>query len=162
MRLAQLQDIRQQQTQRVDPRQILASEILSLTMAELDCAIEREMAENPALESGDVDMVLDSPQPQRDLVIESLLTSPTRLTLSVDESAERDASLRLTTTSAAENELDAPFVTRTAGDSGDSFDPLEFVSSAPSLREHLQSQVGHVVPIGVRTEIVRYLIECNR
>ncbi|MFM7186263.1 MAG: RNA polymerase sigma-54 factor [Armatimonadota bacterium] len=43
----------QQQSQRIDPRQILASEIMSWSDRELEGAIERELAENPALEARD-------------------------------------------------------------------------------------------------------------
>ena len=50
MRLSHAVEARLQHTQRIDPRQILASEILIWTTAELEAAIERELAENPALE----------------------------------------------------------------------------------------------------------------
>ena len=43
----------QQQSQRIDPRQILASEIMSWSDRELEGAIERELGENPALEARD-------------------------------------------------------------------------------------------------------------
>lgn len=51
MRLSQAVEARLQQSQRIDPRQILASEILTWTASELEAAIERELAENPALEA---------------------------------------------------------------------------------------------------------------
>ncbi len=53
MRLSQTIDARLQQTQRIDPRQILASEILAWSIGELEAAVERELAENPALEARD-------------------------------------------------------------------------------------------------------------
>ena len=51
MRLTHTVEARLQQTQRIDPRQILASEMLTWTTAELEAAVERELAENPALEA---------------------------------------------------------------------------------------------------------------
>ena len=53
MRLSHALEARMQQQQRIDPRQILASEILTWTTQELEAAIEREVAENPALEVND-------------------------------------------------------------------------------------------------------------
>ena len=50
MRLSHTLDTRQHQTQKIDPRQILASEILAWNCEELEAAIERELAENPALD----------------------------------------------------------------------------------------------------------------
>ncbi len=65
MRLAVAVEARLQQTQRIDPRQILASEILTWTTTELEAAIERELAENPALEVKDGESlpVLEAPAP---------------------------------------------------------------------------------------------------
>lgn len=73
---SQIADVRQQQTQRIDPRQILASEILTWTSEELEAAIARETGENPALEIRDtgegyvrpVDRVVPptTPTPMRD------------------------------------------------------------------------------------------------
>ena len=50
MRITQTLDTRQQQSQKIDPRQIQVSEILSWNTEELEAAIERELAENPALD----------------------------------------------------------------------------------------------------------------
>lgn len=71
MRLSHAVEQRQQQTQRIDPRQILASEILTWTTQELEAAVERELAENPALEAKEGETSLptadSSAMPERDL-----------------------------------------------------------------------------------------------
>ncbi|MDO8683578.1 MAG: RNA polymerase factor sigma-54 [Armatimonadota bacterium] len=49
------QGLRQAQTQRIDPKMILANQVLQLTSLELQQAIEQELAENPALEVSEDD-----------------------------------------------------------------------------------------------------------
>ncbi|GAB4454107.1 MAG: RNA polymerase factor sigma-54 [Armatimonadaceae bacterium] len=147
MQLAQSLEIRQQHTQRIDPRQILASEIMAWTTVELEAAVERELAENPALEP-----VEDEPRdyygaaeaPVRPAPTEEL---PRNLLLSETVSnLIRDDSARLPSAMA-----DA------AAAEGD--DPLDRVAAHLSLRDHLRRQIGQVVT-GKQAMLVRYLIEC--
>lgn len=140
MRLAQTLEARQQQTQRIDPRQILASEILAWNTQELEAAIERELAENPALE------IKEGESLQRDgeaYVRESPAPAPT-LPLT-GERPQRD---------------DLP-VAAVAAPAGEEIDPFDRVAHSLSLRDHLRQQVGQVSAAdnAVREDILRYLIE---
>lgn len=58
------QDLRQSQSQRVAPRIIAANRILKLSAAELQQAIEQELAENPALQVPDDDPCASCDQPR--------------------------------------------------------------------------------------------------
>lgn len=123
-------ETRQQQTQRADPRQILASEILTWTTPELEAAVERELSENPALElresasSGEPLAVSSAPPP-----------------------------LRLT----REEEYHSSSGGRAAGDTAEHESVMERLPSLLSLRDHLRGQVGRT---GDReTALIRYLIE---
>ena len=53
MRLSNSLNQNQHNTQRIDPRQILSSEIMSWSNSELESAIDKELAQNPALETRD-------------------------------------------------------------------------------------------------------------
>jgi len=136
MRLAHTQEARQQQTQRIDPRQILASEILTWTTAELEAAVEQELSENPALEVRDEEML-----PTANLVRESF----------AEPFGNRD-----------ERTDDATWQRQTLNtfDPGeDALDPMERLASSLTLHDHLREQVGQVAE-GRTASLVRYLIEC--
>jgi RNA polymerase sigma-54 factor len=140
MRLTQTVEARQQQTQRIDPRQILASEILAWNIAELEAAVDRELAENPALEARDGETfapTVEAPAPS--VAREAppgLAAAP-----AVSPTPAGTVSSNL-----------APMVI------GDDDDPLERMASQQSLRDHLRQQAGQV-PADVPGEVVRYLIE---
>ncbi len=90
MRLAQTIDTRLQQTQRIDPRQILASEVLAWSIGELEAAVERELAENPALESRESDAAPTantpaSPLARPDSPSERLPALPSTLAIAEDD-----------------------------------------------------------------------------
>lgn len=143
MRLAQTLETRQFQTQRIDPRQILASEILAWTTEELEAAIERELAENPALETRDGD----------------------GLSASVPSSAEPPAlslsngDILTSTAASSSNSNNQALQLVQSGTTGlEDEDPLERVAYSTTLREHLRAQIGQVrgdVPL----DLLRYLIE---
>ena len=138
MRLSQTIDARHQQTQRIDPRQILASEILAWTTEELEVAIERELAENPALEARESEaFTLNAP-----------VSEFPALTITVGGKQDDPP---------APSERTQPTLQITEGGL-DSEDPFDRVASNTSLREHLRSQVGQVKG-DVSEEILRYLIE---
>jgi RNA polymerase sigma-54 factor len=141
MRLSQTLEARQQQTQRIDPRQILASEILAWTTEELEAAIERELAENPALEAQESEAFSALSQTQSTV-------EPLSLTIAIGGKND--------TATAAENT--ATPVLQLTGGGLDEDDPLDRVASNTTLREHLRSQVGQV-KAGVPMELLRYLIE---
>jgi RNA polymerase sigma-54 factor len=130
MRLTHALEARQQQTQRIDPRQILASEILMWTAPELEAAIERELAENPALETKDGEPLSDGasaeppalPPPTPDRLIDRIPTGGGR-------------------------------------DEWDDDDPMDRVASSLSLRDHLRDQVGQVSNGRQQAGLVRHLIE---
>ncbi|MBB6049463.1 RNA polymerase factor sigma-54 [Armatimonas rosea] len=140
MRLSQTLEARQHQTQRIDPRQILASEILAWTTEELEAAIERELAENPALEAQENESFSALSNTQA-------TAEPLSLTIAIGGKND--------TATAAENTAPALQV---MGGGLDDEDPLDRVASNTTLREHLRSQVGQV-KAGVPLELLRYLIE---
>lgn len=140
MRLAQTIETRQLQTQRIDPRQILASEILAWTTEELEAAIERELAENPALETREGDGLGITP---------SASESPS-LTLT---SAPASDPATTTTQPLAEH---TPLQVVSGGLEDE--DPFDRVAYSTTLREHLRSQVGQVCG-DAPEELLRYLIE---
>lgn len=140
MRLSQTLEARQHQTQRIDPRQILASEILAWTTEELEAAIERELAENPALEAQENESFSALSNTQA-------TAEPLSLTIAIGGKND--------TATAAENTAPALQV---MGGGLDEEDPLDRVASNTTLREHLRSQVGQV-KAGVPLELLRYLIE---
>ncbi|MDX1932758.1 MAG: RNA polymerase factor sigma-54 [Capsulimonadales bacterium] len=144
MQLAHTLEARQQQTQRIDPRQILASEILAWTTAELESAIERELAENPALEVRDEDgfALPSSAFATAQNAPVTLAPNASSLTRTVQDDAGRSFTLTVVEGGVASED-----------------DPLERVASAFTLQEHLRQQVGQVAS-GMIGELVRYLIEC--
>ena len=148
MRLAHIQEARVQQTQRIDPRQIISSEILSWTTAELEAAVEREMAENPALETRDGEPFISSSgatfTPERD-------TPPV---------LSGDTRLRLTEyTGDAAPSLPREPVALTLSQGGDD-DPFLRLAASPTLHDHLRGQVGQAARAGdVCPDIVCHLVE---
>jgi RNA polymerase sigma-54 factor len=142
IRLAHTLEVRQQQTQRIDPRQILASEIMAWTTAELEAAVEREMAENPALETRDGEQFtpLYAGNGASDSAVGSY--SPPAPG-SVYSREEGGPTRMLPSAVAAALEED---------------DPLERVASSLSLQDHLREQAGQVAS-GRQAALVRYLIE---
>lgn len=146
MRLSQTIEARQQQTQRIDPRQILASEILSWNTQELEAAIERELAENPALEVREGESVRRDDDP---VVAPTSAPDPAPLRLDADRSTEPRERLP-----------DPPTLTLIGP--GDEIDPFDRVAQSLSLREHLRQQVGQVLALhpDAHEDLLRYLIEC--
>ncbi|MCX6368131.1 MAG: hypothetical protein NTX57_15725 [Armatimonadetes bacterium] len=141
MRLTQTIDTRQQQTQRIDPRQILASEILAWTTEELEVALERELAENPALETHESEALSG---------------------LSINPSSGESPPLTVAI-GGKQNELPASAertqpILQMMGGGLDDEDPMERVAYNLTLREHLRAQVGQVRG-EVSEEVLRYLIE---
>lgn len=141
MRLSQTLEARQQQTQRIDPRQILASEILAWTTEELEAALERELAENPALEARESDAFSG-------LATASSSAEPLALTIAAGGKTESTSPSESNTTPALQ----------LMGGGLDEEDPLDRVASNTTLREHLRAQVGQVRG-QVPEELLRYLIE---
>jgi len=166
MRLAHVVEARQQQNQRIDPRQILASEILAWTTPELDAAVEREIAENPALEAHDpiggsletgggagstgADMSAGFGQHRE--------AARNSSSLSDSLTERREPTSLVSSTSSSLSNLNNAW--NGGGGDDDALDPLERVASSESLRDHLRSQVGQVTSDPQRARLVRYLIEC--
>ncbi|MES2464081.1 MAG: hypothetical protein V4671_26205 [Armatimonadota bacterium] len=150
MRLAHIIEARQQQSQRIDPRQILASEILAWTTPELEAAVDCEIAQNPALEAhepGAENMVMAASSPGQD--------APAAILPSLMLSSE-NAAVRLTSLVSSGN------VVWNGGLQGSEteLDPLERVASHLSLRDHLRAQVGQVTEDALIAKLTRCLIEC--
>jgi RNA polymerase sigma-54 factor len=148
MRLAHTVEARQQQTQRIDPRQILASEILAWTTSELEAAVERELAENPALEARDGAAVWNRG--------DSLpVTEASPVTGTSALSSQSYNSLRNDNDNGSERGVAS---LSAMGGEGWEDDPLERVAFSRSLRDYLRDQVGQVSD-DETVDIVRYLIE---
>lgn len=147
MRLAQTIEARQQQTQRIDPRQILASEILAWNTQELEAAIERELAENPALEVREGEAVRRDDDP----------LTPAAAPEALSPAAAASPSERLLET--RERTPDPPSLTMLGP--GEEIDPFDRVAQSLSLREHLRQQVGQTLAghPDAHPELLRYLIE---
>ena len=144
MRLAQTVDTRLQQTQRIDPRQILASEILAWSIGELEAAVERELAENPALEAKESDTIAPSaPSDAAPPMLSLASPSSDRLPASEPTEAESRQSLPSAALVNPNQEID---------------DPLDRVASQQTLRDHLRGQIGGVGD-DVPRDILSYLIE---
>ena len=166
MRLTQALEVRQQQTQRIDPRQILASEILTWTTAELEAAVERELAENPALEVKE-DVALsslgDAGVEASSLTLASVEgATPHTLSLTSSSAASLSDSVGGTTDNrdprlGREDGVGNTAPRTSSSDFGDD-DPMDRVASALSLHDHLRAQVGQVAG-GRCAHLVRHLIE---
>ncbi len=61
------QGLKQTLSQKIDPKMILANNILQMTSMELQQAIEQELAENPALEVPEEDPCENCDQPKNSL-----------------------------------------------------------------------------------------------
>jgi RNA polymerase sigma-54 factor len=150
MRLAHIIEARQQQSQRIDPRQILASEILAWTTSELEAAVESEISQNPALEAheigggGGTGITESSVGENGGSALPSLLLS-----------SENISSVRLPASAMGNN---SPW--NGAGGDDDALDPLDRVASSTSLRDHLRAQVGQVTDDPIFARLTRRLIEC--
>lgn len=145
MRLTHSVETRQQQTQRIDPRQILASEILAWTTAELEAAVDRELAENPALETREGASVWG-------------LSGAS----GAGDSESRGPSLNLIAggpkTDDASTSERGPSINQPAGAETWEDDPLERIAVSRSLRDFLRDQVGQVADEST-ADVTRYLIE---
>jgi RNA polymerase sigma-54 factor len=143
MRLAHTIEARQQQTQRIDPRQILASEILAWTTAELESAVEREIAENPALEVRDDGVIAPTAPAHGEW-------TPTGVSAGI-------AAPGIVGRNEAPRAALAP--APPVGGAWEEDDPLDRVASSLTLHDHLRTQVGQVASRAT-ADLVRYLIEC--
>ncbi|HVK03536.1 MAG TPA: hypothetical protein VM490_08680 [Armatimonadaceae bacterium] len=170
MHLAHLVEARLQQSQRIDPRQILASEILTWTAPELEAAVEREIAENPALELRDAVSGGDGfaaevtgnggagpalgpggggQTAQHAAELDRFLLNDRR---------RDEVGVGATAASSSSTSFLNALASSASGEWDD--DPLDRVAFTLSLRDHLREQVGQVARNGVRADVVRYLIEC--
>lgn len=148
MRISQTLDTRQQQTQKIDPRQILASEILAWNSEELEAAIERELTENPALDLREGESLhRDTP---------SELTVAT-VSLNDADSATKSVSERILESRERKNEVSLSSVSDEP-----SSDPFDRMASGISLREHLRRQLGPVLEShpDAHPGLLGFLIEC--
>ena len=144
MRLTHSLDTRQQQSQRIDPRQILASEILAWTSAELEAAIERELSENPALEVREGASVWEASGLSGGTELRADTASP--LTEGATHSADAPGSER-------NPSIHQPTPAETWEE-----DPMERIAQSRSLRDFLRDQVGQIGDDSL-CDVVRYLVD---
>lgn len=148
MRLSHTLDTRQQQTQKIDPRQILASEILAWNCEELEAAIERELAENPALDLREGESL------DRDAIP---ATTVGTVSLSAVDAIPQTVAERILEARQRKDEV-------ALGSVGDapSSDPFDRMAAGTSLRDHLRRQVGPVLAShpDSHPEVLTFLIEC--
>lgn len=145
MRLTHSLDTRQQQSQRIDPRQILASEILAWTSAELEAAVERELSDNPALEVREGASVWESGGLSGG---EATTAQRAEASPFLDHAVHNDSPLMERTPS-----IHQPVSTETWDD-----DPMERIAQSRSLRDFLRDQVGQIADESL-CDVTRYLID---
>lgn len=130
-RLSQSQRIETSTTLRVDPRVVLASQLLQLGQAELEQAIDTELNENPALER-----LHDDTEPlSEELILRTVAPQELRHR---SEDYEVRRSLP--------NDDDAP-------------DWMDLAASRTTLHEHLRAQLLPALPTGLRP-LGEYVVEC--
>ncbi len=131
MRTALGQSHRLDQTVRIDPRVVLGSQLLKMSQAELEQAIEAELTENPALER-----IQDDEEPMSD---ESILESiaPQELKFQ-DDDAEAMRSL--------------------PQDEG-ALDWMDLATSVPLLTDYVRAQLLPMLPSHLRGAGI-YVVEC--
>ncbi|MBC8143345.1 MAG: hypothetical protein H7Y38_18110 [Armatimonadetes bacterium] len=144
MRLTHSLDTRQQQSQRIDPRQILASEILAWTSAELEAAVERELSDNPALEINESAIVWEQNSLSGGDVVAAHRPEASPL---LDSATHHDPIMERSPS------IHQPLPAETWDE-----DPMERIAQSRSLRDYLRDQVGQ---IGDETlcDVTRYLID---
>jgi len=128
LRLLIEQGLRQTLTQRIDPKLIMANNILQLTSMELQQAIEQELAENPALEVPEEDPCQNCDQP-RTLCIDCVFRKQTVTTDDVDISVY---------------ELEQPI--DFASDADDESDLIANIRNEVTLHDHLTSLMRASLP----------------
>ncbi len=122
------QGLRQTLTQKIDPKLIMANQILQLTSLELQQAVEQELAENPALEVPEDDPCQNCEQP-RTLCIDCPFRKQTVSTDDVDISVY---------------ELEQPI--DFASDAEDESDFISNVRNEITLQDHLVSLLRATLP----------------
>ncbi|MDO8588061.1 MAG: RNA polymerase factor sigma-54 [Armatimonadota bacterium] len=122
------QDLRQTQTQRIDPKLIMANQVLQLTSLELQQAIEQELAENPALEVNEEDPC-EGCQTPKGLCIDCVFHKQAQLDNDVDISIY---------------ELETPYDMTGDGESEGDF--IGNIQADMTLQEHLRQLFRAVAP----------------
>ncbi len=125
------QSHRQEQTLKIDPRVVLGSQLLKLTQAELDQAIDAELQENPALERLEEDF----------------------------ESISDEALMRAVAPQELRVHHDDFEATRSLPNDEGELDWMDLATSTPSLTDHLNAQLLPKLPAEFR-HIGVYTVEC--
>ena len=131
MRTGLGQTHRLDQTVRIDPRVVLGSQLLKMSQAELEQAIEAELTENPALER-----IQDDDEPMSDsAILESIAPQEFKFQ---DEDAEMMRSL--------------------PQDEG-TLDWMDLATSVPLLTDYVRAQLLPMLPAELRS-VGAYIVEC--
>jgi RNA polymerase sigma-54 factor len=133
------QGLKQTLTQRIDPKLIMANQVLQLTSLELQQAIEQELAENPALEVSEEDPCEGCETPKA-LCIDCVFSKQTQSDADIDISIY---------------ELDTPYDANADPDVESDF--IGNLQEDMTLQEHLRLLLGAVAPEDT-LEIGDYLI----
>lgn len=165
MRQSYALDTRQQQNQRIDPRQILASEILTWTAPELEAAIERELSENPALEVRENETLPAALEGTGFGAAQSGgagAAAPTVLSLvpGTAPPGEADHFNRESLSGATTSSAGSSGTSTSGGGADNADDPMERVAASLTLHDHLRAQVGQVARNSREAFLVRDLIDC--
>jgi len=140
------QDQTQSQQLKIDPRIIIANNILQLSGMELQQAIEQELAENPALEQEDE-------EPCSGCELAPLLCKDCQHNRQRDqEFTSEDVK-----TTEMESIQEPDYIFEYTVESDEQTDPIGFVGAEVNLHEHLRNQLGGVVS-GKIHEVADYLV----
>jgi len=150
------------QSQKIAPHLIQASEILQCSTQELVQAIERELMENPALETADVstDGCVDCPKaiglcancPRRNQADGSFVSPAEIQSTQPDNGSDPEV---------GSNRNDDEYVDYTAQvDFDDHFDPITLKPSTTNLRDHLLSGLRSMASAGPILSTAEYLVNC--
>jgi RNA polymerase sigma-54 factor len=148
------------QTQKIAPHLIQASEILQCSTQELVQAIERELMENPALETVETasEGCLECPKP---LVLCS--NCPRRAIVEASYASLADAQAAETDPSPDQDSLDTKhdeeYTEYTSNtDTEEHFDPITLKPSSTNLRDHLLSGLRSMAHAGPVLSAAEYLV----
>jgi RNA polymerase sigma-54 factor len=149
------------QSQKIAPHLIQASEILQCSNQELIQAIERELMENPALESSELtsEGCLDCPKPiglcsncpRRGQLDASFSTPTDPIQAQADQNTEQEAT---------DTRIDDYLDHTAAPDSEEHFDPISLKPSSTNLRDHLLSGLRSMANAGPILSTAEYLVSC--
>jgi RNA polymerase sigma-54 factor len=166
MALAPRIEVRQSQSLTLTPQLMQSIRLLQLSHLELDAFIEVELLRNPLLEREEAEPdagepALEPVEPQGDLYEDTVaqgdrIQSADGIASGFDTEVENVFPEQ--TGQDAPDLAPAPWTER-GGEGGEAPDLDQFVAARPSLADHLEEQIGHILRDPAERLIARYLID---